>query len=146
MAIKEMLCTSVYIMADSESISDFVKKQYNGKRYYPTLGELARVKYNGYEINISDLIGRIKNERNIGLPLTAIMKKRAAYQKYLENKEQKKQGNGSSMPNITFPELHYPDVKFPEMSGNNGNGNANHHAGKNEGKRRQDVLSNPQHS
>ena len=71
-----------------KSIADLVREKYSEPSQ--CLGEVARVKYRGYDINIMDLMERIKREQKMKLPITKIIKKRADYQKYLENREKKK--------------------------------------------------------
>lgn len=120
-----------------KSIADLVREKYSEPSQ--CLGEVARVKYRGYDINIMDLMERIKREQKMKLPITKIIKKRADYQKYLENREKKKL-------NVNLPEIKYPDMKLPSMPTNVTDGlhnirnsQGNHHAAKDERKSRENM-------
>jgi len=96
-----------------ENIADFVRKQWDGnpnKKYVP-LGELVRVRYKGYDVIIADVVAKMENGKNgNNLPLIAIIKKRAAYQRYLENRKKKQK-----FANIEYPDIKYPEVHFPKI-------------------------------
>jgi hypothetical protein len=127
----------------SESIADLVRQKYDGKKYYPSLIELATVKYKDQTINLSDLIYKIKNDIPTKLPLTQIIKKRQQYQKYLQNREKK-----SPNQDIKLPDVKFPEIKFPEISYSNDFGNlyGNNHKNKNKWESGKDMPFNPQHS
>ena len=98
-----------------ENIADFVRKQWDGdpKKKYVPLGELVKVRYKGYDITIADIVAKMENGKNSNnLPLIAIIKKRAAYQRYLENRKKKQENN---FANIEYSDIKYPKVHFPKI-------------------------------
>lgn len=98
------------------SISDIIRGMWDGKPSYLSLSELVHLQYNGHEIDISDLAGKLKNGKELGLPLTKIIKKRAAYQQYLENRERKKEeARKAKEEGPQLPEVHLPDIELPVL-------------------------------
>ena len=96
-----------------ENIADFVRKQWDGKpnKNYIPLGELVRIRYKGYDVTIADVVAKMENGKNSNnLPLITIIKKRAAYQRYLENRKKKQK-----FANIEYPDIKYPEVHFPKI-------------------------------
>ena len=143
-----------------ESISDLVREHYEEKKEKkgpesekaPTkpsnnsIGEIAEIKYKGYDININDLMDKIKNKQKLGLPITKIMKKRAEYQRYLENKDKK--SNNESIIQMNLPTLEFPNIDFnlPNLSYDLEDSNKNKHTNKDKGKSGENMFFNPQHS
>ncbi len=127
-----------------ESITKFIRKQYDGKpaNAYPSLGELVRLKYKGYDVNISDLVSRLEKGSLKGLPLLTIIKKRAAYQRYLSNKAKRKaqeSEQSNSLFELQFPEVNYPEIKLPSLLSPSGKQNNNNHGNKDKGQSREGM-------
>jgi hypothetical protein len=95
------------------SLRDIVNSMWDGKPYYPSLGELVRLQYNGREIDISDVAAKLRNGKNLKLPIIQIVKKRAAYQRYLENRKKKKEARKAEGP--ALPEVHLPNIILPTI-------------------------------
>ncbi|MEM0148434.1 MAG: hypothetical protein QXN16_00600 [Candidatus Micrarchaeaceae archaeon] len=118
-----------------------VRKQWNGKKddSYISLGEIVRLKYNNHAVKVSDLAIKLNNNEPINIPLTQIIKKRAAYQQYLLNRQNKHkdQSNKENQNAITFPEIKFPSIEFPKikMLYNQSNENSNNHKTKNQRQR-----------
>jgi hypothetical protein len=96
-----------------ESLAEIVRHKYDGKPHEQlSLGEIVRLKYDGYEVEIADLAKKLNDGKLKGLPLMAIIKKRAAYQRYLSNRDQRKaQVNGNTVPNLQYPTFGVPKIK-----------------------------------
>ncbi|MEM4098049.1 MAG: hypothetical protein QXS81_05125 [Candidatus Micrarchaeaceae archaeon] len=102
---------------------------------YISLGEIVRLKYNGHTVNVFDLAIKLKNNAlNNDMSLIKIIKKRAAYQRYLLNRQRKKEAGNAG---ITFPEIEFPKIEFPklEMPYIKSNQNDNNHKAKNQRQR-----------
>jgi len=93
-----------------ETIADFIRKQWDGNpnKRYLTLGELVNLRYKGYQITIADLAVKLKNGKlGNNPPLITIIKKRAAYQRYLENRRKKEE---KEFADVKYPEVHFPKI------------------------------------
>jgi len=94
-----------------ENIAAFIRKQWDGNpnKRYLTLGELVDLKYKGYHVTVADLAVKLKNGKLGNDPsLITIIKKRAAYQKYLENRKKKEEEK--KFADIKYPEIHFPKI------------------------------------
>ena len=98
-----------------DNIAAMVRKKWDGdpKRYL-TLGELVSMRCKGHEVTVADLAVKLKQGKLGQDPsLIEIIKKRAAYQQYLENRKAREAKKGKDEKK--FGDVQFPDIHFPEF-------------------------------
>lgn len=102
---------------EQETVFEFVRKQQEKKHtesHYLSLGEIVHLQYKEHEINISDLVDKLKNGKQLKIPLIKIIKQRAAYKQYLLNRETKnEEAKISKKPDL--PDIQFPDIVLPTL-------------------------------
>ncbi|MEM3858564.1 MAG: hypothetical protein QW478_04055 [Candidatus Micrarchaeaceae archaeon] len=120
-----------------ELLQQIRKQRFSKQDNYLSLGEIVKLKYNGHTVNVSDLAIKLKNNALNNVSLIKIIKKRAAYQQYLLNRQRKKEE--AQKASITFPKIEFPQIEFPTLEMPYGNGNpsqnSNDHKTKNQRQR-----------
>ena len=99
-----------------ESLIELIKKQWTNSPSvkFLSLGELVRLRYNGHDVQVADLAIKLKNGKQQEMPVMKIIKKRAAYEQYLENREKKKE-EARKEEGPPLPEVQLPDIQFPTL-------------------------------
>lgn len=99
-----------------ESLSDLVRKQLDGKPKGPylSLGEIVQLQYNGQEIQIADVATKLRNGHGQNIMVTKVIKKRASYKRYLDNRDKRKElienDEGPQLPEISLPDIQLPTL------------------------------------
>lgn len=98
------------------TLLELIRRQWDGKpaESYLSLGEIVRMRYNGHDVQVADLAVKLKNGKQQEMPVIKIVKKRAAYEQYLENREKKKE-EARKEEGPPLPEVQLPDIQFPTL-------------------------------
>jgi hypothetical protein len=98
--------------SENENIASFVRKRAANRlssKDMIAIGDVARVDYKGIDININDLMQHMHNGHDLNKPLIDIIKRRAAYQHYLSNRERKKKEQAKKPDGISAPKIPQPE-------------------------------------